>query len=332
MRYSIIIANYNGRNLLDRCLSSLICQVEEPSSIIVVDNGSRDGSFSYLKGKWPAITTLSLPTNTGFTGANNTGAAETNSEFIVLLNTDTRVAPAWLENLLSPFRDPSVGAVTSSMRRMGDLSTMDSAGGGLDYLFYACDRGRGDSSSEWTTSDEILFPCGGAMALRRSSLNDRRTIFWNDLFLYNEDTDLGLRLWENGYRVVYQPEAVVEHAFSATAGSNSSVKIHYCTRNRILVLKRHLGPEFKKISSLLALWETLTLGFMLSRGEFRRFRASLKGSREGFSTNVECFSNPQKTRRIYARFMQPSVGTSLRKKFGDSVQRRLSSPNVLSLL
>ncbi len=325
MDYTIIIANYNGKHLLDTCLSSLVTQVKDRSRIVVVDNGSVDGSNDHMRRNWPGVTTLLMDSNTGFTGANNAGAALSDSEIIVLLNNDTRAASNWLEKLLIPLQDPSVGAVTSSMRRMGDLSVMDSAGGFLDSLGYAFDRGRGEPASKWQVADEILFPCGGAMAVRRSALEDGHTIFWKTLFLYNEDTDLGLRLWKNGYRVVYQPEAVVEHAFSATAGKSSTLKTHYCTRNRVLILKRHMGPEFSRISSTLALWEAMILGFMLANGQFRRFSISLSAAREGFSTRVKPYGKSMKAMELYARFMQPTKGSYIRRKIGASLHKRINS-------
>lgn len=325
MQYSIVIANYNGKHLLDTCLSALLPQVDHPSHIIVVDNGSTDGSADHMNKEWPCVTSLPLKTNTGFTGANNSGAALSTSEIIVLLNNDTKVTPDWLNNLLSPFDNPSVGAVTSSMRRMGDISIMDSAGGALDYLGYSFDRGRGEPESQWRESDEVLFPCGGAMAVRRSALEESNLIFWNHLFLYNEDSDLGLRLWKNGYRVIYQPNAVVEHALSATAGETSPIRVRYCTRNRILVMKRHLGDEFKKVSSILSSWEIMSLGFMLSQGQIGRFRASLSGFKEAFNTKVIPYGNTKGTVELFSRFMQPTGGTTVRKKMGLSLYKRISS-------
>ncbi len=325
MQYTIVIANYNGKHLLDTCLSSLVPQVDDQSSIIVVDNGSADGSVEHLERNWPGVSAVPLETNTGFTGANNAGAAVSDSEAVVLLNNDTKVHPGWLENLLSAFEDPSVGAVTSSMRRMGDRAIMDSAGGFLDHLGYSFDRGRGEPASDWSTEEEVLFPCGGAMAVRRSALEDCRTVFWDKLFLYNEDSDLGLRLWKNGFRIIYRPDAVVEHELSATAGQTSPIRVRYCTRNRILVLKRHLGGEFRQISSILRSWEIMALGFMLSRGEFGRFKASLSGLREAFSMNVEPYGNEKGTLELLARFMQPTAGSAIRRRLGRSLYERISS-------
>ncbi len=324
MRYSIVIANFNGRDLLDTCLSALVPQVGNPSDIIVVDNGSSDGSVEYLHREWSLVTTIPLDTNTGFTGANNTGASACDSDLIILLNNDTRPSPDWIIRLLRPFEDPSIGAVTSSMRRMSDISVMDSAGGELDSLGYTSDRGRGAPASRWTDPDEILFPCGGAMALRRDALDDAGSIFWDTLFCCNEDTDLGLRLWKSGYRCVYQPDAVVEHALSANAGKTSPVRVRFCTRNRILVLRRHLGEHFSRISGPLALWESLALGYMLVTGDLPRFRASIRGCRQGFSTKVEPYGHSEAGRDLYARFMRPTRGSAIRRKLGSTVYGRIS--------
>lgn len=323
MRATIIIAHYNGKDLLNTCLSALLPQVDVPSSVVVVDNGSFDGSQEYIRTDWPMVTGLFLGRNTGFTGANNAGAAVSDSEFIVLLNNDTRVSQGWLESLLAPMDDPSVGAVSSSMRRMGGLDTMDSAGGGMDHLGYTFDLGRGEPARRWADAAEIMAPCGGAMALRRSALEDRKTVFWDKLFLYNEDTDLGFRLWKNGFRVVYEPSAVVEHAMSATAGTASPARIRYCTRNRILVLRRHLGKEFRRIAPILASWEAMLLGYLLARGRIFSFRNSLAGFRQAFTGGVVPYGDPLTARLLLARFMTPAGGTALRRSIGERVYRRI---------
>jgi GT2 family glycosyltransferase len=323
MKVSIIIAHYNGKDLLKTCLSALLPQVEDPSSVMVVDNGSSDGSQEYISDAWPMVTGLFLGSNTGFTGANNAGAASGESEFIVLLNNDTRISTGWFENLLAPMDDPSVGAVSSSMRRMGSPEIMDSAGGGMDHLGYTFDLGRGEPASHWTDAGEIMAPCGGAMALRRSALEDRKTVFWDRLFLYNEDTDLGFRLWKNGFRVVYEPSAVVEHAMSATAGTTSPARTRYCTRNRILVLRRHLGRDFGRIAPTLACWEAMLLGYLLARGRIEAFRNSLAGFRQAFIGGVAPYGDPLTARRLLARFMTPACGTALRRRMGEGVYRRI---------
>ncbi len=229
---------------------------------------------------------------------------------------------------MKPFEDKSVGAVSSSMRRMGEISIMDSAGAGIDTLGYAFDRGRGDPADLWQQSDEILAPCGGAMALRRSALEESNVIFWDILFLYNEDIDLGLRLWKNGFRVVYQPDAIVEHALSATSGLVSPILVKYCSRNRLMVLKRHMGSDFNKIEYLLRFWEMLAFCFMLLNGQFSRFKASFSGSIEGFRTKQKLYIGSVSSKGVYSRFMTPTKGTFIRRKIAEKVHKIISSENL----
>ena len=325
MNYSIVVPNYNGKHFLETCLSSLLPQVDRHGSVVLVDNGSTDGSEEMIKRKWPGITSVYLGENTGFTGANNAAARSSDSDVIILLNNDTRVGPGWISSIMEPFKDETVGAVTSSMRRMGQISEMDSAGGGLDTLGYSFDLGRGDPAEKWDSVSEVLFPCGGAMALRRSALDDPGSIFWDRLFLYNEDEDLGIRLWKKGYRVLYQPSAIVEHVFSGTSRSGSPMKYFYCTRNRLLVLRRHLGKEFHRLSGTLAVWEALSLSYLLSRGDIRLFNAVLKGVREGFRAAVESYGSGEDGCRLLSRFMIPTRGTAIRRKLGISVAKRISA-------
>lgn len=324
MEYSIVIPNYNGRKLLETCLSSLLPQVESHESVILVDNGSTDGSREMIQKQWPGITSVFLESNTGFTGANNIGAAVSDSEIIILLNNDTRVASGWIDQLLKPLKDESAGAVTSSMRIMGKLAVMDSAGGQIDSLGYSSDIARGDSAEAWQSPAEILFPCGGAMAVRRKALDFPDEIFWEKLFLYNEDEELGFRLWKKGYRILYQPSAVVEHSFSATSGSASTMKSYFGTRNRILVLRRHLGEEFSLISGTLKLWEILSRIFLLAKGDTERYRAVLKGAREGFGSPVDYFGSGEKGCRLFRRFMVPTGGSLIRRKLGEKIMDRMS--------
>jgi GT2 family glycosyltransferase len=329
----VIILNYNGAHFLPDCLDSLEGNTPEGCSVMVVDNGSTDGSLVLLESRYPWVRVLATGRNLGFTGGNNAGAKASDSEIIVLLNNDTRVAPDWLSNLLKPFADPTVGAATSSMRRFGDVTTMDSAGGCIDALAYSQDRGRGEPASKWGVSDEILFPCGGAMAVRRAALEEPDRLFWDELFLYSEDMDLGISLWRRGWRVVYQPSAVVEHHFSGTAGRNSTFKNRFAARNRVLVLRRHLSPFAKRtLLPSLILWQFLWFAFLLTRGNLSMFRAVCGGTMDGLRVTLPTqgvLTDTLAGEEVMLRFIEPTEGTAVRKYFcrriirgmGKSVER-----------
>ncbi len=319
MTCTVIVLNCNGAHFLSDCLDSLEGHIPPDCSVMVVDNGSTDGSLALLGSSYPWVRVLAMGTNLGFTGGNNAGAKASESEIVALLNNDTRVAPDWLSSLLKPFADPGVGAVTSSMRRFGDVSTIDSAGGSIDALAYCMDRGRGEPASKWAVFDEILFPCGGAMAVRRAALEEPDRIFWNELFAYSEDMDLGISLWRRGWRVVYQPNALVEHHYSGTSGRNSTFKNRYTARNRVLVLRRHLSPEAKRmLLPLLIVWQLFWFAFLLTRGDFSRLRAIIAGTAAGLRAKLPvsgALTDSLTGEEVMLEFIEPAEGTAVRRFF-----------------
>ncbi len=326
MTCTVIILNYNGAHFLPDCLDSLEGNTPEGCSVMVVDNGSTDGSLSLLESRYPWVRVLATGKNLGFTGGNNAGVKASDSEIVALLNNDTRVAPDWLSNLLKPFADPGVGAVTSSMRRFGDLLTMDSAGGCMDALAYSRDRGRGDPALNWSVSDEILFPCGGAMAVRRAALEEPDRVFWNELFIYSEDMDLGISLWRRGWRVVYQPSAMVEHHFSGTMSKVVPKKERLCNRNRILVLRKHLSKSaMRGVFSVLFAWQLIWLLSLLVRGRFLIFRAVLDGTAAGLREALpSTIPNSIPGDQVLLRFMEEPSQGGLRGLFARLCRKNLT--------
>ena len=318
MTSTVLIVNYNGAHFLPDCLGSLEGTIPESCSVMVVDNGSTDGSLALLETGYPWVRVLALGENLGFTGGNNAGVKASDSEIVVLLNNDTRVAPDWLANLLKPFEDPGVGAVTSSMRRFDDMGIMDSAGGSIDALGYSRDRGRGEPAEKWGEPDEVLYPCGGAMAVRRAALEDQDRVFWSELFMYCEDLDLGTSLWRRGWRVVYQPDSVMEHRFSGTASMNSLFKEMLCARNRILVLRRHLsGRAMWGLFGFLGAWQSFWLFSLLARGRLSAFRAILRGTLAGLRIPIAAHAiHAVPGDAILLRFMEKPSGNRLRRAFG----------------
>lgn len=317
MTSTVIVLNYNGAHFLPDCLDSLYGNVPPDCTVMVVDNGSTDGSLSLLETRYPWVRVLALGKNLGFSGGNNAGVKASDSDIVVLLNNDTRVSPDWLENLLKPFSDPGVGAVTSSMRRFGEKGIIDSAGGGINALAFSLDRGRGEPARMWDKTDEVLFPCGGAMAVRRSALEEPDRVFWNDFFIYFEDMDLGISLWRRGYRVLYKPDAVVEHHFSGTMVKAMPRKERLCNRNRILVLRRHLSKKaMRGVFTCLFLWQLIWLASLLLRGRFRIFRAILEGTLAGLRYPVQASTAfPVPGDSILLRFMEKPTERGLRGVF-----------------
>ncbi len=216
---SVIIPNWNGAAHLPTCLESLRRQTWRDFEVIVVDNGSEDGSLELLAREYPEVRVLALGENRGFAGACNAGIRAAQGELIVLLNNDTEADPRWLEEVVAAFgRHPEAGIVASKMLLFDRRDTFHTAG---DY--YRVD-GRPGNRGVWQTDrgqydrEEYVFSaCGGSAAYRRSMLDDVGLL--DEEFFYScEDVDLAWRAQPAGWRCVYAPRAVVYHKLSATGG------------------------------------------------------------------------------------------------------------------
>jgi len=319
MTVSVIVPNLNGIEMLRNCLISLLDHDRAPDQIVVVDNGSSDGSPGIIETEFPGVMLISLPYNTGFTGANNAGLKAATGEFLVLLNNDCVAEPGWLDALLIRMEDPSIAAITSSMRNIEDMGIMDSAGGEIDWIGFSRDIGKGEPASDHASSRDVAFPSGGAVMIRRSALPDRSRLFWEELFAYQEDFDLGLELLRTGWKIVYEPHAIVKHAHSATAVRGSFFKEYLCVRNRLLVLRKHFDVQtFRKLLPYILLWQKMWVMFSLLRGRFTLARAVFKGTMDGLGMQAESFEAEIPVRDVFSRFAitDSSVGLVKRKIYG----------------
>ena len=233
---SVIIVNHNGSHLLGDCLGSLTRQTYDDFEVVFVDNGSSDSSLIHAKEIFPAIRTVSLPHNQGFTGGNNEGIRHALGRYIVLLNNDTEAAPCFLEELVRAAESrPAIGMVAPKILNFYNREEIDSVGG----LILCADaigqgRGRGEKDGgQYDDLDDILIPSGCA-ALYRKSMLDAIGLFDERFFAYCEDTDLGLRGRWAGWDAVSAPKAIIYHKYSASAGVYSATKMQLVERNHYL--------------------------------------------------------------------------------------------------
>ena len=217
---SVVIPNWNGRDLLAKYLPSVIEAMEgqRANEIIVVDNGSTDGSAEFVRRNFPQVNVVALRDNLGFGGGSNAGFRAARNDIVVLLNSDMRVAPDFLAPLLEGFQDPEVFAVSCQIFFPDPKKVREETGltqgwwqdGGLRV------RHRIDPAI-----DE-LYPCfyggGGSCAFDREKFLELGGF---DPLLhpfYLEDTDLGYLAWKRGWKVLYQPRSVVYHEHRGTIG------------------------------------------------------------------------------------------------------------------
>jgi GT2 family glycosyltransferase len=230
MRVSIVVVNWNGERLLNHCLTALSNQTYPDCEIILVDNGSSDGSVSLVKANFPAVKIVELAENKGFTGGNAAGVNAASGEFIALVNNDARAERDWLERLFQPMlADPGIGSCASKLIIEG-TDAIDSAGDGLTSAGVGFNRGHWDDCTKYCTLEPVFAACAAAALYRREML-DEIGFLDSDFFLYDEDTDLSFRAQLAGWKCVYVPSAVAYHKGNATSGRLSNTHVYYHTRN-----------------------------------------------------------------------------------------------------
>ena len=234
--------NWNRRDLLRACLRSLAAQrTRQPFEVVVVDNGSDDGSADMVLAEFSnesafRVQLVRNSVNGGFCAANNQGFAVSESEFVALLNNDAEADPGWLEALAEGFegRD-DVGMTASKILVYEDPTLIDKAG----HLIYLDGQNRGRGSGEvdrgqYDRVEEALWPDGCAAMYRREML-DQVGGFDEDFFAYADDAELGLRARIAGWTCLYIPSAVVRHHRGSTLGLRSARRLELIERNRVLL-------------------------------------------------------------------------------------------------
>ncbi|PIQ96958.1 MAG: glycosyl transferase [Nitrospinae bacterium CG11_big_fil_rev_8_21_14_0_20_56_8] len=269
MKASVIIPNWNGIRFVGMCLDSLQKTTMEEFEVIVVDNGSADGSREWVEEKYPWVRLIKLPFNMGFARACNEGMRASQAEYFVLLNNDIEVEPDWLEELCQGMeRHPECGMGTSKMMFLddrevfyntGDLFHAWSAGGG---------RGQGEKDVGQYDREEYVFgACAGA-GIYRKAMIDRIGLFDEDFFIFAEDVDLNMRSQLQGYKAIYLPRAKVYHIGTATVGLYSDRYTYLCKRNDIFVLIKNfsLGWYCRYFFSILR-HQVRDIRYFTSRGQ-----------------------------------------------------------------
>jgi N-acetylglucosaminyl-diphospho-decaprenol L-rhamnosyltransferase len=229
---AVIVLNYNGRRWLPGCLDALAGQRQAPAfEVILVDNGSSDGSEHFVRERGAGVVVLQTGANLGFAAGNNAGAAQARGEWLAFLNNDTVPDPHWLSALCGAAASyPGYDLITSRIVMLDDPSVLDSAGDGYLRAGGAFKRGHGQRAAAFGTPGEVFGACGAAFMIRRS-LFERLGGFDESFFMVYEDVDLSYRARLTGARVWFAADAIVGHAGSATLGRASAVAVFHGQRN-----------------------------------------------------------------------------------------------------
>lgn len=296
----MIILNYNGRDLTADCLACF-SGIPQGYSLIVVDNGSRNGDGQFLKRMFPHIHLIESKENLGFAGGNNLGieyALDQGVEFVLLLNNDTLFEEDFIAPLISELeRDDTLGAVQPKIFFNHDRNLIWNAGGVFNpWLGFSYTLGEGaldhwkfqkDKKVDWITGCCILVR---ANVIREVGLLDHR------FFMYQEDVDWSLRMRSQGYGLGYVPKAKIYHIAGASSKSTKKGKegfhspfVHFVNqRNRYWVIRKNLSWVYVPTATLYHLMRAVIFfGYFILRGRRTKFRAALMGFLAGFNSHFE---------------------------------------------
>lgn len=214
---SIVIPNWNGELLLKKCLKSIYRQTFNKFQVIVVDNGSTDGSIRLINSKYPKVKIIKNKKNLGFAKAVNQGINKSRSEYIFLLNNDTELDKNCIRILLnSIINKRNTTAIAPKILNYYKRSEIDSAGDIINTVGQAFNRGKNELKGKYCKPEEINLVTAGATIYRKSDLRIIG-LFDEDYFAYGEDVDWSLRAKIKGFNFFYEPKAIVYHRSGSTS-------------------------------------------------------------------------------------------------------------------
>lgn len=249
MKTAVLIVNFNGKQYLAECLDSLLAQTKRPDTIVVVENGSTDGSLEFLRERYPQVTVLNQELNLGFAEGNNVGIKWLRStaapDAVALVNNDTKAEPGWLAALVAALEsDAQLGSAASRMLYASDPGRINNAGDMPLRDGTGVARGRHLATNDFGEDAEVFGACAGAAIYRMKALEDAAMdgdFFDPDYFAYNEDVDLSWRLRKRGWKCRYVADARILHHHSATSGRYSTWILFHGERNRCWTLIKNFS-------------------------------------------------------------------------------------------
>jgi GT2 family glycosyltransferase len=285
---SIIVPNLNGETFVGDCLRSLERQDFKDFEVIIVDNGSTDGSVGLVRNEFPWLEKIiENPENLGFAKACNQGIEASEGTLIALLNNDTETHSGWLAELVAAAQEHTdIGMFASKTLLFDNRDVIDTAG----HLIYpdGLNRGRGRLEHDTGQYDDKVdvFSPSGCAALYRRSLFDEIGLFDEHHFAYGDDIDIGFRARLAGWKCLFVPTSIVYHMYSMTTGEYSPRKVFLVERNRIWIVWKYFPAKYLVLSPFYNLFRYLyqAYGALTGKGAAGKFTSKYSGW--GLVTNV----------------------------------------------
>lgn len=265
----VIVPNWNGIEELPECLDSLQKQSLK-AHVIVVDNGSKDGSVELIEEKYPDIELIKHDTNLGYAGGVNPGfkrAIALKAKYAAPFNNDAVADKDWLKNLVAYMEDhEEIGVAACKLLSEGG-HRIDSTGDYYTNWGLPYPRGRGENATDKYDKETEIFAASGGASLYRVSMLKKVGLLDEDFFAYYEDVDLSFRAQLQGYKIAYVPEAVAYHKISATSSRMKGFATYQTLKNLPVLMYKNVPRSYlPKVACRLWLAQTLFFGRAVTRG------------------------------------------------------------------
>lgn len=322
---TIILVTWNAGDHLNRCLSALSKQTWMQFEIIVIDNGSIDGSLAPLS-SWDFVplTIRQLKTNLGFAVANNIGAHLASGKWIVLLNADAYPEPDWLERLIGAAeQNPEFNFFSSRQIQYNAPHLLDGAGDEYHVSGLAWRRYYNHAQKEYGLKQEEVFGACAAAAMYRREDFLKVGGFDEDYFSYFEDVDLSFRLRLAGGRCLYVPDAIVHHVGSASTGKLSDFVVYYGHRNLVWAFFKDMPGSLFWL--YLPLHLAMNLFFLFSfifKGKGRAILKAKLDAMRGIPSVMKKRKDVQKLRKVSIKEVSRFMSRGLLDPYWASRQRK----------
>jgi GT2 family glycosyltransferase len=306
---AIVILNYNGKKYLETFLPSVLLTTYKAATIVVADNGSTDDSLSFLATNYPNITCLKRDTNKGFAGGYNWALSLVDSDYYVLLNSDVKVEPNWLEPMVSLLdSNNNIAACQPKILSYSNPTSFEYAGasgGWIDALGYPFSRGRifdvcEIDNGQYNNASSIFWATGASLFIRSKCFREMGGLD-ESFFAHQEEIDLCWRLHNAGYSIMSCPDSVVYHVGGGTLPRGGR-KVFLNFRNNLLMLGKNLPVSelLWKIPARFCL-DAISAWKGVLHGDFSFFYAIVKAHLSVMAIWTRQIFKMDKTRLLYPK-------------------------------
>jgi GT2 family glycosyltransferase len=245
-KVTVVVPNWNGMDNIKDCVDSLLSQTLD-RDLIVVENGSKDGSLQFLRDNYPDIKIIVNQNNLGFAGGVNSGikfAAENGAQYVALFNNDAVADKNWLKSLYEELESNDKLGIATSKIVSSDKTRLDSTGDYYTNWGLPYPRGRDEKDLDKYDSQTDIFACSGGASIFRVKMLNEIGLFDEDFFAYYEDIDLGFRAQLAGWKASFVPNSIAYHQIGATSSKIKGFTTYQTMKNLPLLFYKNVPRKY----------------------------------------------------------------------------------------